>query len=122
MVVFLLNSVIFVSLLLCLCIIIVRLYIFIAMYVLYSVSLCFVYCLCVNVYFQLPPGLNPIAVNKIYQYMSICRQKQTTHSHRGGHTFFDHLAARKKYFIFILSPCIFICLSNFYQLMHFYCD
>ena len=39
------------------------------MYVLYSVSLCcFVYCLCVNVYLQLPPGLNPIAFNKIYQY------------------------------------------------------
>jgi len=37
------------------------------MYVLYSVSLCcFVYCLCVNVYLQLPPGLNPIAFNKIY--------------------------------------------------------
>jgi hypothetical protein len=31
----------------------------------YSVSLCCsVYCLCVNVYLQLPPGVNPIAVNK----------------------------------------------------------
>ena len=60
MVVFLFNSVIYVSLLLCLCI-------FIVMYVLYSVSLCcFVYCLCVNVYLQQPPGLNPIAVKKIY--------------------------------------------------------
>jgi len=38
MVVFLFNAVIYVSLLLCLCI-------FIVMYVLYSVSLCFVYCL-----------------------------------------------------------------------------
>jgi len=38
------------------------------MYVLCFVSLCyFVYCLCVNVYLQLPPGLNPIAVNKIYE-------------------------------------------------------
>jgi hypothetical protein len=25
-------------------------------------------------------------------------------------------------FIFIVSPCIFVCLSDFYQLMHFYCD
>jgi len=40
---------------------------FIVMYVLYSDSLrCFVYRLCVNVYLELPPGLNPIAVNKIY--------------------------------------------------------
>ena len=40
------------------------------MYVLYSVSLCcFVYCFCVNVYLQQPPGLNPTAVNKIYQYV-----------------------------------------------------
>ena len=70
MVVFLFNSVIFVSLLLCLCILIACLCIFIVMYVLYSVSLCcFVYCLCVNVYLQLPPGLNPTAVNKIYQYI-----------------------------------------------------
>ena len=47
------------SLIVCLCT-------FIAMYVLYNVSLCcFVYCLRVNVYLQLPPGLNPIAVNKI---------------------------------------------------------
>jgi len=61
MVVFLFNSVICVFLFLCLCILI-------AMYVLYSVSLCcFVYCLRVNVYLQLPPGLNPIAVNKIYE-------------------------------------------------------
>jgi len=37
------------------------------MYMLYSVSLCrFVYCLCVNVHLKLPPGLNPIVVNKIY--------------------------------------------------------
>ena len=71
MVVFLFNSVICVSLFLCLCIIILCSCIFIAMYVLYSVSLCFVYCLCVNVYLHLPPGLNPIAVNKyinIYQW------------------------------------------------------
>jgi len=27
---------------------------------------CFVYCLCVNVYLQLPPGLNPIAISTIY--------------------------------------------------------
>ena len=48
-IVLLFNSVIYVSLLLCLCILI--LYIFIVMYVLYSVSLCCsVYCLCVNVY------------------------------------------------------------------------
>ena len=39
--------------------------------VLYSVSLCcFVYYLCVNVYLQLPPGLNTIAVNEIYQLSS----------------------------------------------------
>ena len=58
MVVLLFNYVIYVSLFLCL-------YIFIFMYVSYSVSLCcFVYCLCVNVYLQLPPVLNPIAVNK----------------------------------------------------------
>jgi len=45
--------------------------IFIAMYVLYSVSLhCSVYCLCVNVYLQLPLGVNQIAVNKIYQYIN----------------------------------------------------
>ena len=44
---------------LCLCI-------FIVMYVLYSVSLCsFVNCLCVNMYLQLPPGINPTAVNEI---------------------------------------------------------
>ena len=45
------------------------------MYVLYSVSLCcFVYCLCVNVYLQVPPGLNTIAVNKyisIYTYVRL---------------------------------------------------
>jgi len=41
------------------------------MYVLYSVSLCcFVYFVCVNVYLQLPPGLNPTAVNK--KYINIC--------------------------------------------------
>ena len=69
MVVFLFNSVICVSLLLCLCILIISLCIFIVMYVLYSATLCcFVYCLCVNEYLQLPQGLNPIAVNKIYQY------------------------------------------------------
>jgi len=68
-VVFLFNSVIYAPLLLCLCILIVCLCIFIVMYVLHSVSLCcFVYCLCVNVYLQLPPGLNPFAVNKIYQH------------------------------------------------------
>ena len=39
---------------------------------LYSVLLCcFVYCLCVNVYLQLPPGLFPITVNKMYQYLNI---------------------------------------------------
>jgi len=71
MVVFLFNFVIYISLLLCLCIIIVRLCIFIVMHVLYSVSLCCsVHCLCVNVYLQLPPVLNPIAVNKIYQYIN----------------------------------------------------
>jgi len=69
MVVFLFNYVIYVSLLLCLRIIILCVCIFIVMHVVYSVSLCcFVYCLCVNVYLQLPPGLNPVAVNKIYQY------------------------------------------------------
>jgi len=72
MVVFLFNPVIYISLLLCLCILIVRLCIFIVMYVLYSVSLCcFVYCLCVSVYLQLPPGLNPIAVNKMYQILKL---------------------------------------------------
>ena len=38
----------------------------------YSVSLCCsVYCLCVNVYctVQLPPGVDPIVVNKIYIYI-----------------------------------------------------
>ena len=71
MVVFLFNSVIYVSLLSCLCILIARLCIFIVIHVLYSVSLCFfVYCLCVNVYLQLPPGLNPVAVNK--KYINIC--------------------------------------------------
>jgi len=64
-VVFLFNAVNYVPLFLCLCICIV-------MYVLYSVSLCcFVYCLCANVYRKLPPDLNPIAVNKIYQYLNI---------------------------------------------------
>jgi len=28
---------------------------------------CFVYCLCANVCVQLPLGLNPIAINKLYQ-------------------------------------------------------
>ena len=66
------SFLIYVSLLLCLCILIVYLCIFIVMYVLHSVSLCcFVYCLCVNVYLQLPPGVNPIAANKIYQYQYI---------------------------------------------------
>jgi len=47
-------------------------YFFIVMYVLHSVSLCyFVYCLCVNVYIQLPLGLYSIAVNKIYQYINM---------------------------------------------------
>ena len=70
MVVILFNSAICVSLLLCLCILIVCLCIFIVMYVLYSVSwCCFVYCLCVNVYLQLPPGLNPTAVNKYVSYI-----------------------------------------------------
>ena len=42
------------------------------MYVLYSVLLCcFVYCLCVSVYLQLPPGLNLIAVNKICQILKL---------------------------------------------------
>ena len=66
MVVFLFNSVIYVSLLLCLYILIVCLFIFIVIYVLYSVSLCCF--LCVNVYLQLPPGLNPIAFNKYINY------------------------------------------------------
>jgi hypothetical protein len=42
----------------------------------YSVSLCCsVCCLCVNVYctILLPPGVNPIAVNKIYHVKSILR-------------------------------------------------
>ena len=69
MVVLLFNSVIYVSLLLCLYIPILCLCIFIVMYVLCSVSLCcFVYCLCVHVYLQMPLGLNPVEVNKIYQY------------------------------------------------------
>ena len=33
------------------------------LYILFSFC-CSVYCLCVNVYLQLPPGVNPIAVNK----------------------------------------------------------
>ena len=75
MVVFLLYSVIYVSLLFCLCILLVGLCIFIVMYVFYSVSLCcFEYCLCANVYLQLPPGLNPTAVNKIYQISNIDSQ------------------------------------------------
>ena len=42
------------------------------MYVLYFFSLCCsVYYLCVNVYLQIPPGTNPIAVNKMYQYINI---------------------------------------------------
>ena len=72
MVVFLFNSVFYISLLLCLCILILCLCIFIVMYVLYSVSLCcFVYCLCVNMHLQLPPGLNQITVHKIYHYINI---------------------------------------------------
>jgi hypothetical protein len=52
------------------------------MYVLYSVSLCcFVYFLCVNVYLreQLLPGLNPIGVKKVYQYINIIPPKLHTH-------------------------------------------
>jgi len=65
MVVFLFNSIIYVFLLLCLCIINVYLCNFIVMYMLYSVSFCcFVYFLCVNVYLQLPPVLDPVTVNK----------------------------------------------------------
>ena len=72
MAVVLFNSVIYVSLLLCLCILIVFLCIFIVMCVLYSASsYCFVCCLCVNVYLQLPPGLNPIGGKKIYHYINI---------------------------------------------------
>jgi len=67
MVVFLFNSVIYVFL----CILIKCLCIFIVTYVLYSVSLCcFVHCSCVNVYLQLPLGLDPVAVNKIYQFIN----------------------------------------------------
>ena len=50
----------YVFLILCLCILFI-------MYVpfVYSVQLyCSVYCFCVNVYVLLPPGVNPIAVNK----------------------------------------------------------
>jgi len=44
-----------------------RLSVFIVIYVLYSVSLCcFLYCLRVNVYLKLPPGLNPNVVYNIY--------------------------------------------------------
>jgi len=47
------------------------------MYVLYSVSVCcFVYCLCVNVYLHLPPGLNLIAINEIYQYINTKTQQK----------------------------------------------
>jgi len=56
MVVLLFNSVIYVSLLLCLCILIICLCNFIVMYVLYSVSLC---CLCVNVYRTTATGCQP---------------------------------------------------------------
>jgi len=70
MVVLLFNSVIYVPLLFCLCILTVSLYIFIVTCVLYSVSLCcFVYCLCVNVYLKLPPGVNPVTINKIHQLL-----------------------------------------------------
>ena len=82
MFVFLHNSVIYVSLLLCLCILIECLCIFIVTYVLYSVSLCcFVYCLCVNVYLQLPQGLNPTEVNKTCEYQYI-----NMHIHTSKHT------------------------------------
>jgi len=60
----------------CLCVNVyctVLLYFYI-LHVLYSVSLCcFVCCLCVNVYSTvlLPPGLNPIAVDRIYQIFYI---------------------------------------------------
>jgi len=68
---------VYISLLLCLCILIVMfiysyyyVYVFLLLRMfrsVYSVSMCcFVYCLCVNVYCTvlLPPGVNPIAVNK----------------------------------------------------------
>ena len=56
--------------LLCLCILILCLGNFIVLYVLYSVSLCcFVYCLCVNVYLQLPPVLKPI---ELIKYINKC--------------------------------------------------
>ena len=40
-------------------------YIFLLLYICCILFNCVV--LCVNVYLQVPPGLNPIAVNKIYQ-------------------------------------------------------
>ena len=99
MVVFLFNSVIYVSLLLCLCIRILCLCIFIVIYVLYSFSLCcFVYCSCVNVYLQLPPGLNPTAV-RIYQYIII----------QGDQKVFVHLmitVQKSGAHRLFLSPCI----------------
>jgi len=55
------NFVNYVFLLLCLCILIV-------LYVLFCVFCFIAYCLCVNVYLQLPPSVNPNAVSKIYQY------------------------------------------------------
>jgi len=60
MAVFLFNSLIYVSLLLCLCILIVFLCTFIVIFVLYCVSMCcFVYCLYVNVYCTTATGWQP---------------------------------------------------------------
>ena len=54
---------------------------------LYSVSLCSsVYCLCVNVHLEMPPGLNPTAVKEIYQYMN-----KTDTSPEGLHAFMNTL-------------------------------
>ena len=49
---------------------IVCLCIYIVICVLFSVSFCcLIYCLCVNVYLQLPPVVNLLAINKIYQLL-----------------------------------------------------
>jgi len=70
-VVFLFNSVIYVSLLLCLYILIICLCFFSVMSVLYSVSLCcFMYCLCVNVYCTTATGFQPNCSNKICHYIN----------------------------------------------------
>jgi len=68
--VFLFNTVIYVSLLLCLRILNLGLCIFIAKYEFYSVSLSFLctFCMyCTSV--LLPPGFKPIAVTKMYLYL-----------------------------------------------------